>query len=152
MCESSACHSGSAQRLPPPEHPPTSLCFIFLHSYYHTCYCMMYLCGYLFPVCLPTECKPLWQRLSILLLLFPYLENSIWHLVDLCLYCWTDGKDSSPASPCYCQKASPPLSAPFFPSPQEFTTSLPQTSNTNLRGQVKKQNGKWLCVPSEREL
>lgn len=41
----------------------------------------------------------------------------------------------------------------FTPSPQKCTNSLPQTLNTNLRGQVKQpKDGNWLCVSSEREL
>lgn len=62
-----------------------------------------------------------------MVLLFPHLENSIWHLVDLCLYCWTDGKDSSSCLSMLLSKSILSLICSFLSFPSRIH-SLPSTN------------------------
>lgn len=116
MPESSVCHSGSAHRLPPPVALP-HLCFIFLHSYYHTCYCMIHSCVHLFSVCLPKECKP-WGRDSAHLVTAVCLPGEQ-HLETggpSVFVAGLTGRAALSASPHYCQKYSfPYLLLSFLP-------------------------------------
>lgn len=75
---------------------PSHIFFIFLHSYYHTCYCLIYLCVHFFSVCLPTECKP-WGRDSAHLVTAVFLPGEQ-HLEPggpSVFVTWTDGRGSA---------------------------------------------------------
>lgn len=129
--EPSGCHSDSVHRPSLPSCSPSSLCFIFLHTF---------ITGYIY-VCIWFSLSP--QNVS------PVGRDSVYLVTAVSLsgeQYLAPGRPSafaarlvvgSSALPWHCQTVVLSLLAPLIPSSQKYTTSLPQTPNTNLRAQGK---------------